>query len=936
MNLSRRSIRRVPVLVPALFLSAIASAAWGIVPPRGGGRMPEPFLEARRLDRRAFTVSRVWRGEAPGAARGQGPMRLPSSKEGTYSLSGTLRIPVIAGLYSDYPTAPVETGQLQAGLFDGPRDPGTMTDYWAEVSSGLLEVSGEVYGWVDLARTEAYYTGLTGGLVPGTSHTDEMIASMVASVDPEVDFGIYDNDGPDGVPDSGDDDGFVDVLVIVHPSFGAECNYALDHMWSHSWQYSLWQGEGGSPLPTDDRGASGGFIMIDEYIVAPSLSCEEGAIEIGVFCHELGHLLGMQDLYDYNGGGAGVGYWGLMGTGNWNTPSSPAHPCAFSKELLGWASVIDVDWRATDLSLAPVVESAEVARMVLPTRRFRRVEPLAHPYGHALVCGYDAAEAGARNWPGGAGYGNEWNESISKEFEFDGNGPVTLEFDMEVDLEAGYDHARLLLEADGAAAETLGSWTHRVTLAAQSVDVGAALPTGATSYTLRFVLTSDFNYSDEDGFHDSDPGRALLIDNIRLSGGGEDYFTDLETDAGGWRETSPPAEYFLAEHRTRSGFDSQLPGEGLLIWHVEKSIAMGDLGNSGGYSNTQARGVVLEEADGDFDLLADPYYGGNNGDAGDPWPGTSGRREFAGHTTPSSRDNSGRMTPVSITGISGGGGLFEAGMPAPEVLSVFPDTMDKQAGGDAVLDIFGGNIPYGASCYLTRDGRRVEGRVDWFGEGHITASFDMAGLIAGGWMLTVEGDDGRRAEYASEVTVLSRVLAADVEVGRSFIRPVWAVTTTSGLRGCVLLRSEAAGPFEPLGADTLRSGTGLFSLQDDTVVPGVEYSYMVRIFYDGVEEEYLFPGSYSIEEFPFHIVGAYPNPFRESVTVSFFVASGRTVRVDFYDVAGRRMPGAVEGSYGRGTHEVEWAPPGDVASGVYFCAVRVGPSMRTVKLVLIR
>ena len=43
----------------------------------------------------------------------------------------------------------------------------------------------------------------------------------------------------------------------------------------------------------------------------PRSICGSGLIEIGVFCHELGHAIGLPDLYD-GYGSSGIGYWGLM------------------------------------------------------------------------------------------------------------------------------------------------------------------------------------------------------------------------------------------------------------------------------------------------------------------------------------------------------------------------------------------------------------------------------------------------------------------------------------------------------------------------------------------------------------------------------------------------------------------------------------------------
>ena len=83
---------------------------------------------------------------------------------------------------------------------------------------------------------------------------------------------------------------------------------------------------------TDDARAGGGSIQLLDYLLMPALSCDNGQIEIGVFCHEYGHAFGLPDLYDTNGQGEGIGHWGLMGSGNWNAPSNPAHMSAWAKE----------------------------------------------------------------------------------------------------------------------------------------------------------------------------------------------------------------------------------------------------------------------------------------------------------------------------------------------------------------------------------------------------------------------------------------------------------------------------------------------------------------------------------------------------------------------------------------------------------------------------
>jgi immune inhibitor A len=66
-------------------------------------------------------------------------------------------------------------------------------------------------------------------------------------------------------------------------------------------------------------------------------------------------------------------------------------------------------------------------------------------------------------------------------------------------------------------------------------------------------------------------------------------------------------EYFLIENRQRFGFDKYLPGEGILIWHVDESI--GSIANNNVNSDPKHRRVDLEEADGRDDLDRKVNYG---------------------------------------------------------------------------------------------------------------------------------------------------------------------------------------------------------------------------------------------------------------------------------------------------------------------------------------
>ncbi len=910
------------------------------VSPRDGGRMPEGFLRIVEESKAAYTTSRRWvssRRSLPGGRPLRSSVFFPGGPDPVRLLpavKGKIAIPVIAGLYSDFEGIPESADALQRRLFDGAAFPGTFSEYYDEVSFGLLDVTGTVYEWVGLSQSELYYTGYpTQGLTPGVSHTDEMISETVALLDGGVDFGLYDNDGPDGIPNSGDDDGYVDLLVIVHPTKGGECG-GYDHMWSHSWQYSGWNEEG-QPLVTGDLSASGGYILIDDYFIAPTVSCEGGLIEIGVFCHEFGHSLGLPDLYDYNGGGSGIGFWGLMGSGNWNTPQSPAHLSAWSREQLGWIEPVEIGWREEERALESIGKSAEAFKLVLPAKRFRRMPNIFPVTGYALICGYTGAEADARGWNGGAGYGNGWKESMIRHFHTDGIGDLTFEYNIGVDLEPDYDFAYLYLLTEEAEI-LLAEYSGTVDPVRETIVISAFLPEGPSDFILKFLLTSDYNFSDEDNRYDSVEGWSLNIDNVVLYGGGNDYASDFEEDAGGWLCDSEPSEYFLVENRRNYGFDRHLPGEGLLVWHAENSIAYSKLGNSGGYSNTQARGLVLQEADGEFDLIS-LLYPVDTGDSGDPFPGSSGNVLFDSTSLPSSRGNDHLATPVSIRGISGSQAFFKAGMPAPVISSLDPETIDKADPGPLELKIFGSGFLYGTTCVLLQEGNVVFPlSVEWNGENSITAVFGRDGLYRGEWDIQITSKDGQTADLAGGLAVESIFSDILVEARRSSIYLSWSIDRVDDLIGCILYRMNEGTAFEHVGPDTLRSVSGLFEYSDSEVIPGTDYSYKITAFYPGSSEDLLLNGPWSIDYEPFSLDRAYPNPFGESVTVDFFIDRPILLEVMIFDVSGRLVQMMKKESYERGEHSIVWKPGARVASGVYFLILSNSNKQKQVKIVYLR
>jgi M6 family metalloprotease-like protein len=663
------------------------------------------------------------------------------------AVTGNFAIPVFCVKWGTTGADPFPTSSLQTKLFDGPFAPQTLTEFYDEISYGDLNMTGTVYGWHTLANTKAFYvgTGTCNGL--GTcGNMDDLITQTIVANDGAVNFGQYDNDGPDGLPNSGDDDGYVDFVAFVHPDRGAECG-VNGNLWSHRFSLSGWaaSGEGNpGPIATNDARTGGGLIMVDDYVVQPIKNCDNvSLIDIGVFCHEFGHAFGLPDLYDTNGGSQGVGHWCLMGSGNWNLPTLPAHMSAWSKDQLGWANVIVSPSAPTPFVLNDVETNRDVYRLDVTRERWRRMNTCNTDGLWSMWCGLTAAEALLRNYGSGAGYGNNWQTTVSRDFEYDGVGSVELEYQYSFNLEPSYDYVYGEITV-GATTSTFAIYDG-VGADVATIDLTPYL-SGPTSYKISFRMESDGAWSDEDALYPTACG-AMALDLISVTGGGENYFTDFELREDGWaEEMNPPAEYFLVENRQPLGSDVNVAGGGgLSIWHIDS----GD--QTGGPANNRPRGVAVEQADGLGNLEANL----NRGDAGDPYPGSTNNMNFNGLTVPNSNGHDGPSS-VSVQLTSGNGNpmtaTMQGGWAAPVPTTVAPNTA---ASGNLVqLQIDGSLFAKTGNVELVGASTIAATSVEWIGKDRILADFDLTGAGSGLYDVVVYNPGGSNAmlDDAFEIT----------------------------------------------------------------------------------------------------------------------------------------------------------------------------------------
>ncbi|HLZ45307.1 MAG TPA: M6 family metalloprotease domain-containing protein [Gemmatimonadales bacterium] len=362
-----------------------------------------PYWEIPGFD---FSQNGAWRVRARQVSQlrhqllssGQLPrfsLRGPAAgQQSTTSVSGTMVVPAILFAYANTDSTQFmkDTAQYDAALFATTPpggNPYTLRTLYQQLSNGALTMQGKVIGWVRLDSAETTYTGIPGtctGNPFGTTNCNGLFSSnalarmqagfrqALVRVDSFIDFGQFDNDGPDGIPNSGDDDGVVDMIMFAHPTKDGACGgfpessdpSTNNHIWSHRFQLVT----GGGDYITNDpapHGNTSGYatIHVRDYFVTSALggtsACDTTQImPIGTAAHEFGHALSLPDLYDTGGNTQGVGEWGLMGSGNFTSPRSPSRMEAWSLNELGWITLSSLTSAGT-YPLDPVATSRTAA-----------------------------------------------------------------------------------------------------------------------------------------------------------------------------------------------------------------------------------------------------------------------------------------------------------------------------------------------------------------------------------------------------------------------------------------------------------------------------------------------------------------------------------------------------------------------------------------------
>jgi len=208
----------------------------------------------------------------------------------------------------------------------------TMRKYWQDMSANNFILNIDVVGPVTVSKGWQYYGRNRGGTdnLPGEFVSEAVrlahSSGEIARVSQGRGFKKYANFNPN----------IVDAVIVVFAGPGEEnADGPTDAMWSHSWDLfsaSRSRRGGRGPILLDG-------VLINNYLIVPEITHTISGVghpSVGVFCHEFGHVLGLQDLYDTSGETRGTGSWSLMSQGSWGSGNGkdPAPLLAWERKFI--------------------------------------------------------------------------------------------------------------------------------------------------------------------------------------------------------------------------------------------------------------------------------------------------------------------------------------------------------------------------------------------------------------------------------------------------------------------------------------------------------------------------------------------------------------------------------------------------------------------------
>lgn len=270
-------------------------------------------------------------------------MRMPRrrNKITDYPASGKQKVLVILAQFADIkfyrpdPFSDISRMLNEKGYSEN-GSTGSVRDYFIDNSCGKYEPEMVVYGPVTLPQNMEYYGAPSS--TGNDSRPEQMVSDACKLLDREINFNDYDLD----------DDGYIDNVYLFYPGYsqadGANPNTIWPHA-SYAWSKTHSEFDG---------------VRLDHYACSNELDMlSNQLVNIGTFCHEFTHVLGLPDFYstDYSHA-LHPDSWSLMANGGRNNDGrTPPYMSAYERYSLGWLEPEELTAGEEEVILPPISEN---------------------------------------------------------------------------------------------------------------------------------------------------------------------------------------------------------------------------------------------------------------------------------------------------------------------------------------------------------------------------------------------------------------------------------------------------------------------------------------------------------------------------------------------------------------------------------------------------
>jgi len=275
-------------------------------------------------------------------------VRLPCEKSD--KVTGTRRALVLPVDFKDHKNQ-TTAEYFQDMLFK--KGSNSLRDYYLEASWNQLDIIGDVSEWFTAKNAENLYLDKLPAKNPDTGgiyfpNAQKLVAEAVQNaVKGDIDLSKYDYNG----------DGIIDMLIVIYAGVGFDTAHDINFITPHT-------GYLNDPIIIKKGKKE---YQINKYSIIPELSSGNlKPVDLGCFCHEIAHVLGIPELYHLDFSSKTpefapvMGDWCLMGVGSFvNNGANPTHMGAWCKIKLGWTEPEVVTGKSENYDIPVVIDPAK-------------------------------------------------------------------------------------------------------------------------------------------------------------------------------------------------------------------------------------------------------------------------------------------------------------------------------------------------------------------------------------------------------------------------------------------------------------------------------------------------------------------------------------------------------------------------------------------------